>query len=182
MSDREGQGPAATRTKVGSRQGPALKDPAERAREIAIRLLTHSPRSTAQLREGLLAREVEPDVVDEIIERYQEVGLLNDPELAATIARTRHSERGKSRRAVRQELQRKGFDTHDIQAALEQISDDDEHAVARELAFKRWNQLEGVDRDKRVRRVVGMLGRRGYSPSLAFALVRECEDADNLHA
>lgn|SRR5690554_1025467 len=176
MSARVGRGPAATK------RAAQVTDPAERAREIAIRLLTHSPRSAAQLREGLLKREVEPDVVEEIIERYREVGLLDDPELAATIARTRHRERGRSRRAVRQELQRKGFEPEDIDAALEQISDDDEHAVARELAVKRWNQLEGVDRDKRVRRVVGMLGRRGYSPSLAFALVRECEDADNLSA
>lgn len=157
-------------------------DPAERAREIALRLLTHSPRSAAQLREGLISREVQAHVADQIIERYREVGLLDDADLAATIARTRHRERGKSRRGVRQELQRKGFDAHDIDAALEQISDDDEHAVARELAFKRWNQLTGVDRDKRVRRVVGMLGRKGYSPSLAFALVRECEDADNTDA
>src|SRR5690554_5590281 len=154
-------------------------DPAERAREIALRLLTHSPRSEAQLRDGLASREVAPDIIDEVIERYREVGLLDDAELASTIARARHRERGRSRRAVRQELQRKGFEPHHIEAALGQISDDDEHAVARELAFKRWNQLEGVDRESRVRRVVGMLGRRGYSPSLAFSLVRECEDADN---
>src|SRR5690554_1884187 len=177
MSARAGRGPAAAKSAAAK-----VTDPVERAREIAIRLLTHSPRSAAQLREGLLKREVEPDIVEEIIERYREVGLIDDTELAATIARTRHHERGRSRRAVRQELQRKGFESHDIDAALEQISDDDEHAVARELAVKRWNQLEGVDRDKRVRRVVGMLGRRGYSPSLAFALVRECEDADNLSA
>lgn len=172
MSEHAGRGSAAK----------AAVDPAERAREIAIRLLTHSPRSAAQLREGLTSREVEPHIVEEIIERYREVGLLDDTELAATIARTRHRERGKSRRVVRQELQRKGFEEHDIEAALEQISDQDEHEVARELAFKRWSQLEGVDRDKRVRRVVSMLGRRGYSPSLAFVLVRECEDADNLSA
>lgn len=177
MSARSGRGPATGKSAPVTR-----KDPAEQAREIALRLLTHSPRSAAQLREGMLSRDVEPEVADEVIERYREVGLLDDPELAATIARTRHRERGKSRRAVRQELQRKGFEVHDIDAALEQISDESEHEVAREMAFKRWDQLEGVDRDKRVRRVVGMLGRRGYSPSLAFALVRECEDADNSSA
>ena len=177
MSARAGRGPVAAKSASAKDM-----DPAEHAREIAIRLLTHSPRSVAQLRERLLARDVELHIVDEIIERYREVGLLDDPELAATIARTRHRERGRSRRAVRQELQRKGFEADDIEAALEQISDEDEHEVARELAAKRWRQLEGVDRDKRVRRVVAMLGRRGYSPSLAFALVRECEDADNLTA
>ena len=154
-------------------------DPAERAREVALRLLTHSPRSEAQLRDGLLAREVEPEVAQEIIERYREVGLLDDPELAATIARTRHRERGQSRRAVRQELQRKGFASHDIDAALDQISDDDEYTAARELAFKRWGQLADVEQRKRVRRVVSMLGRKGYSPTIAFSVVRECEEADH---
>lgn len=173
MSERPRQGAASTTSPT---------DPAERAREIALRLLTHSPRSASQLHEGLVSRDVEPEVADLIIERYREVGLLNDAELAATIARTRHHERGLARRAVRQELQRKGFEVDDIEVALEQISDDDEHEVARELAFKRWNQLQSVERDKRVRRVVAMLGRKGYSPALAFALVRECENADNSDA
>lgn len=154
-------------------------DPAERAREIALRLLNHSPRSAAQLREGLLTREVSPEIVDEVIDRYREVGLLDDAALSAAIVRTRHRERGKSRRAILQELRRKGFDQSDIDLALEQVTDDDELDAARTLAAKRWNQLNGVDREARVRRVVGMLGRKGYSPSDAFALVRELENADN---
>ncbi|MFW2513567.1 regulatory protein RecX [Demequina sp. SO4-13] len=158
---------------------PAAEDPAERAREIALRLLNHSPRSAAQLREGMVSREVAPDIADEVIERYREVGLLDDASLSAAIVRTRHRERGKSRRAILGELRRKGFGQDDIDSALEQITDDDEQDAARTLAVKRWNQLAGVDRDKRVRRVVGMLGRKGYAPSDAFALVREFEDADN---
>lgn len=154
-------------------------DPAERAREIALRLLNHSARSAAQLREGMVSREVDPEIADQIVERYREVGLLDDASLAAAIVRTRHHERGKSRRAILQELRRKGFEPDDIEAALDQVTDDDERDAARALAIKRWGQLEGVERDKRVRRVVGMLGRKGYSPSDAFALVRELEDADN---
>lgn len=165
-----------SREDVGS---TAPEDPSERARDIALRLLTHSPRSAAQLREGLTSRDVPPEVADEVISRYRDVGLLDDASLAAAIVRTRHSERGKSRRAILVELRRKGFEPADIDAALEQISDDDEHEAARGLALKRWNQLDGVERDRRVRRVVGMLGRKGYSPSDAFALVRELEIADN---
>ncbi|MFW7413964.1 regulatory protein RecX [Demequina sp. SO4-18] len=160
--------------------GPATsEDPAQRARDIALRLLNHSARSAAQLREGLVSREVAPEVADEVIERYREVGLLDDAALSAAIVRARHRERGKSRRAILEELRRKGFEAQDIDAALAQITDDDEQDAARALAVKRWNQLDGVDRDKRVRRVVGMLGRKGYSPSDAFALVRELENADN---
>ncbi|MFN3865306.1 MAG: regulatory protein RecX [Demequina sp.] len=172
--------PRARQDRVPQGRGPTTpSEPAERARDIALRLLTHSPRSVAQLRDGLVSRDVSPDVADEVIERYREVGLLDDAALSATIARTRHRERGKSRRAILVELRRKGFEQEDIDSALEQISDDDEQDAARALAVKRWNQLDGVERDKRVRRVVGLLGRKGYSPSDAFALVRELEDADN---
>lgn len=153
-------------------------DPAERAREIALRLLTHSSRSEQQLREGLVSREVDPAIAEEIIARYREVGLLDDSALAASIARTRHQERGKSRRAIDQELRRKGFTGEDIDAALEQISSDDEWEAARILASKRWNSLSGHEEPVKVRRVVGMLGRKGYSPDLAFGVVKELQRAD----
>lgn len=154
-------------------------DPAERAREIALRLLTHAPRSAAQLRERLLARDVEPAIADQVIERYLEVGLLDDAGLAATIVRTRQSERGQARRAIRQELARKGFEADHIDQALAQVDDDDERARAAELAARRWSQLASHPDEVRARRVVAMLGRKGYSSSLAFALVRDLRDADS---
>ncbi|WP_061960395.1 regulatory protein RecX [Demequina flava] len=150
----------------------------EKAREIALRLLSHAPRSTGQLREALVSREIPEDVADEVVARYVEVGLLDDAALAGAIARTRHRERGKARRVIAQELQRKGFDAAQVDEAVGQISEDDERDAAAHLAEKRWRQLSNVDEDARVRRVVGMLGRRGYSPSLAFALVKDLQRAD----
>lgn len=152
---------------------------AERAREIALRLLTHSARSAAQLREGLVSRDVDPDLAAQLIERYLEVGLLDDTALASTIVRTRHAERGQSRRAIRQELARKGFEDDDIETALGQVDDDDERVRAGELARKRWDQLAQHPVEVRVRRVVAMLGRKGYPSSLAFALVKDLRSADS---
>lgn len=152
-------------------------DPAERAREIALRVLTHSPRSCAQLRERLVAKDVDPALADSLIARYVEVGLLDDAALAAQIARTRHAERGLAPRAIRPELQRKGFDAADIEAALEPIPDTiDDRAL--ELARKKWDSLANATPDSRVRRVVGMLARRGYSPSSAFQVVKDWQRAD----
>jgi len=152
-------------------------DPAERAREIALRALTHSPRSCAQLREKLISREVDPALADSLIARYVEVGLLDDAALAAQIARTRHNERGLAPRAIRLELQRKGFEPADIEAALEPIPNTiDDRAL--ELARKRWESLSNVTPDARVRRVVGMLARRGHAPSSAFAVVKDWQRAD----
>jgi regulatory protein len=153
-------------------------DPAERAREIALRLLTNSARSEASLREGLVSRDVDPAIADQLIVRYREVGLLDDPALAATIARTRHRERGVARRAIEQELRRKGFAAPDIDVALEQVSSEDEWEAAHRLAVKRWNSLDGLDEHVRVRRVIGMLGRKGYSLDLACGVVKQLQRAD----
>ncbi|SEJ47634.1 regulatory protein RecX [Demequina mangrovi] len=155
-----------------------ITDP-EKAREIALGVLTRASRSAAQLREKLISRRVEPGLADEIVARYIEVGLVDDAGLAATIVRTRHSERGQSRRAIRMELARKGFEPDHIDGALDQIDDEDERERAGELARRRWQQLAAHPVDVRTRRVVAMLGRKGYPSSLAFALVSDLRRADD---
>ncbi|WP_062465047.1 regulatory protein RecX [Demequina soli] len=156
---------------------PPVTDP-EKAREIALGILTRASRSASQLRDALVAKRVEPGLAGEIVARYEEVGLVDDAALAATIVRTRHSERGQSRRAIRQELARKGFDEDAIGAALGQIDDDEERERAAALARRRWDQLAAHPEDVRTRRVVAMLGRKGYAPSVAFALVKDLRRAD----
>ncbi|MBN2176175.1 MAG: regulatory protein RecX [Demequinaceae bacterium] len=153
-------------------------DPAERAREIALRILSGAPRSAAHLRERLLAKGVEEAIADEVIRRYREVGLLDDRALSAAIARARHRERGHARGAIRDELRRKGFEDSDIEAALTEVSDDDERSMASILASRHWEATRGLDDEARTRRVVGALGRRGYRPGIAFPLVRALKDAD----
>ncbi len=162
-----------------ARQDPSTTtDPAERARAIALAILDRAPRSRADLRQRLIAKEVEPDVADALIERYEDVGLLDDTALAAMIARTRHAERGLAPRAIAMELRRKGFCEDDIEAALAPLTADTQAQTARSLAETRWRKTEGIDKDARIRRVVGHLGRKGYSPSLAFSLVQDLMRAD----
>ena len=118
------------------------------------------------------------DVAEDVIQRYREVGLLDDAGLARMIARSRHSERGQARRAIAQELRRKGFSPDDIASALAEVSEDDERDAAEALAAKRWRALAREPRDVRARRIVAFLGRKGYPPGVAFDLVRRLERAD----
>jgi len=130
------------------------------------------------LRDGLVARGVEESVANEVIERYREVGLVDDGALAEMIARTRHRERGHARRAIRDELRRKGFEAPEIEGALGEISDEDEQTAAASLAARRWEALRTLPQEARIRRVVATLGRKGYEPGMAFTLVRALKDAD----
>jgi len=161
-----------------ARQDPPTTDPAERARSLALSMLDRAPRSAADLKLRLVAKDVDPAIADAIVARYIEVGLLDDRSLAAMIARTRHAERGLAPRVIAGELRRKGIAEDDIAAALEPLTDEVQVEAARTLAEARWMRMADLSQAVRTRRLVAYLGRKGYSASLAFALVRDLSRAD----
>lgn len=148
-------------------------DPESVARTIALRLLTQAPRSRSQLAEAMSRRGVDDAVAERVLDRFEEVGLVDDIAYAHALVRTRHADRGLARRALAVELRRKGIDPDTAQEALDTLDSEREERTARELVRRRWAATAGLDTDRRMRRIVGMLGRKGYSPSLALRLVRE---------
>ncbi|GAB3188156.1 regulatory protein RecX [Nesterenkonia suensis] len=160
-------------------------DDYDRARNVVLRKLTGSAKSRHQLAEALRAKEFSEEVIIAVLDRLEEVQLIDDAAFARMWARTRHENRGLGRAALRRELTERGVADAEIEEALEQVSADDEDAAARELIARK---LRGVDlppghdaaarkeRDKHTRRLVSMLARRGHSPGAAFQLVREALD------
>ncbi|GMA26429.1 regulatory protein RecX [Luteimicrobium album] len=134
-------------------------------------MLTGAPRTRRQIADGLRRRGYPDDVIDQLVERFTDVGLLDDAELAGMIARSQLVERSLSRRGIAAELRRRGIDDDDAQAALETIDDDAEDAALRELVRKRLARTAGLERDVRVRRVMGVLARKGYAPGPALAAI-----------
>nr|WP_249668993.1 regulatory protein RecX [Cellulomonas hominis] len=143
------------------------------ARSIALRQLTAAPRSRAQLAEAMARRDVPEDVADRVLDRFTEVGLVDDVAYAEMLVRSRHAERGLSRRALGMELRRKGVDDGIAHEALSQVDDADEEQAARALARKKLRATRGLDREVRLRRAYGALGRKGYGGSLVSRVVRE---------
>ncbi|NMR19524.1 regulatory protein RecX [Cellulomonas fimi] len=146
------------------------------ARAIALRLLTGAPRSRAQLAEAMARKDVPDGVADAVLDRFTEVGLIDDAEYARILVRSRHADRGLSRRALSVELRRKGIEDELAAEALQTLDDEQEEATARDLARRRLARTVGLAREVRMRRVVGMLGRKGYAPGLAVRIVREMLD------
>ncbi len=158
---------------------PAAGDPrtheqwVDRGREVALRQLGFSARSSQQLREAMLKREVPPAAADEVIQRLTRVGLIDDEEYAAMLVRTRQAERGLARRALKVELERKGIDSRTAESALDQVDDADEADAARWLVRKRVTSMRGVEPIKRRNRLYGTLARKGYSAEVARAAIDE---------
>ncbi|MEU9410704.1 recombination regulator RecX [Streptomyces sp. NPDC048281] len=168
-------------------QGEPPADPAERARAICLRLLTGTPRTRKQLADALHKREIPDEVVEEVLSRFEEVGLINDSAFADAWVESRHHGRGLARRALARELRTKGVDSALIDEAVGQLDSEQEEETARELVARKLRSTRGLDRDKRIRRLAGMLARKGYSEGMALRVVRraleeEGEDTEFLES
>lgn len=155
-------------------------DPHELARSIILRQLSMAPRSRHQLLVKLLERGIPESVAGEVLDRYEEVQLVDDAEFARMWVRSRAQTRSLARSALKRELADKGISGELAEEALSQRTDEEERAAAEDLVRRKarpvTNSGDRVARDKQVRRLVAMLARKGYSPSLAFSLVREVLD------
>ncbi len=145
----------------------------ERAREYLLRALTASAKSEYQLARGLSDRDVDPRIAEKLLTRFVEIGLIDDAEYALTLARTRHAERGLSRRGIAVELRRKGIAEHHMQPALEQINPDDEDTAARKLVQGRLRRVSSLAPEVQYRRLAAFLGRKGYGAGLVHRVIKE---------
>lgn len=147
-------------------------DPVAVAREIALRQLTVRARTEAELRAALTRRNVPTEAVDEVVERFSGVGLLDDAAYARDWV-AGGERRLKGRRSLAQELSAKGVDRETIEGALAGLDDETELEVARTLARRKAAATLGLDYSVRYRRVAGALARRGFSVSVVAAVTRE---------
>ncbi|GGY25882.1 recombination regulator RecX [Streptomyces djakartensis] len=160
-------------TSSRAEQGEPPGDPVEQARAICLRLLTGTPRTRKQLADALRKRQIPDDAADEVLSRFEEVGLINDSAFAEAWVESRHHGRGLARRALARELRTKGVDPTLIDSAVSQLDSEQEEVTARELVDRKLRATRGLDRDKRLRRLAGMLARKGYPEGMALRVVRQ---------
>ena len=153
-------------------------DPEAVARKILLDQLTGQARSRAELGDRLAKMNVPDDVATRLLDRFEEVGLVDDDAFARAWVASRQPGKGLARRALAQELRRKGIDDEVAREALDEIDPADEEAAARVLVRKKLRTLARVDDTVATRRLVGLLARKGYPSGLSFAVVREELAAD----
>jgi regulatory protein len=153
-------------------QGPDA-DPESVARTILLDQLTGRARSRRELADKLRSRGVPDDLAARLLDRFTEVGLVDDAAFARQWVESRRSSRGLARRALADELRRKGVDAEVAREALEELPPDAEEEAARALVRKKLRSLQRVDRATATRRLAGMLARKGYPAGLSYAVVRD---------
>lgn len=148
------------------------------AERISMRALGRKGVSSSEMRTVLTKQELDPDVVEQEIERLTGVGLLDDLALATELVDRLHERKGLGRQGVVTELRRRGIDQVVIDSALEAAADDsdDEFVRATDLAEKRARQMRGLDRATAERRLSGFLMRKGYGSGVVRIAVERALD------
>src|SRR5262249_2034052 len=143
---------------------------------------------------ALHQRGIPDEVAGEILQRYGEVGMVDDRAFARAWVTSRHHGKGLAGRALAGELRRKGVEPEAIGEALDGVGDGVEARTARDLIDRKLRHDRGGTPDATMRRLVGLLARKGYAPGLAFRVVKEAmaaaasddatgaEDADGIAA
>ena len=157
-----------------------VADPVEVARLICLRQLEAAPRTRSQLA-SVLARKHVPDAAAQVVlDRFTEVGLIDDGAFARGWVESRHRSRGLAGRALSQELRQRGVPAPEAAQALAELDPATERATARRLVDRKLASTQRLDPAARLRRLGGMLARKGYPPGLAYDVVREALGAEGL--
>lgn len=153
-----------------------------KVRSRALLLLDQRARSRKELSDRLIGLEFDQEVVEMVLDDLTNVGLVNDSAFAKEWVRQRHERRGKSARVLDRELQEKGVSQAERAEALKQVTQDSEESIAQALAEKKARSIKSVpadrgERDKYLRRIVGVLARRGFNQGMSMSIAIAALDA-----
>ena len=145
-------------------------DETDKARNIALRLLSLRPRSVYEVQTHLQRKSFDDEIIDQVIEKMMALDLLDDAAFATYWVEQRETFRPRSRFALSQELRQKGVSRAQIDAALEEV---DEMSAARRAAEKKAGAWSGLSEDEFRAKLARFLQRRGFS----YEVITETLDA-----
>ena len=140
------------------------------AHEAALRLLSSRPRSENEMRTRLAMRGVEPEAIDDEIERLRASGLLDDEKFAQAWVEDRKRVSPRGRRMLKYELLGRGIAPDSAEAAIQDI-DDIETALT--LARGRATRAPMSSYEAFYAKVGGFLRRRGFDYDVTARATRQ---------
>lgn len=139
------------------------------ARRIALKQLESRARTAEELRRALTKRNTPEDVIEEIVDRFRDVGLVDDAAFARALMNTRVEVQRRGGLRIRQELRQKGVPDDVVAEAMGELDRESELEAATAFAVKKARSLTGLDPMVAKRRLYGALARRGFTADVVRA-------------
>src|SRR5215207_442313 len=143
------------------------------ARDIVVRKLSERAHSRSDLAQALAKKQVPEAVAEVTLDKFEAAGLVNDEEFARAWVQSRQRSKGLSSRVLAMELRRKGVDDEISREVLADLDPEQEIQAAHRLVQAKLRSMSRLDDTTKIRRLTGMLARKGYAPQVAFDVVRQ---------
>jgi regulatory protein len=135
-----------------------------RGRDKAMRMLALRSRSKREIDDALRAMNLRDTIRTGIVRELEEIGLVNDKRFAHEFVAVKKDVRRVGPHRLRYDLGRLGLPRSAVDEALAAFGVDEQLTMARALVEKQMGAAPPSE--KAVRRIVGMLRRKGYDYSV----------------
>lgn len=135
--------------------------------------------SRAELEKSLRDKDIDAEISASLLDRFSELDLVDDVAFAEQWVSTRHRVKGLSRRALSDELRRKGVAADIVSDATQAVGHEDEVSAAEVLARKKLRAMASITDPVTIRRrLTGALARRGYGPDVIYRVLATVLDEE----
>jgi regulatory protein len=136
---------------------PALYD-------AAIKILMRRAHSVSEMKKALIRRTADEDLIQKVIARLKQNGLIDDARYAKQFARQRTEIRHQGKYRVARELRARGVPDRHIETAVEELAaTTDEAAMVRQRIERKLKLSRGKIDDRKIASLYRTLLRAGFS-------------------
>jgi regulatory protein len=149
------------------------------AKNQALRYISYRDRSKLEVTKYLEKKEHPKTVIQQALDALIELNYINDQRFALEWGRYKINKQklGKSRLYL--ELLNKGIDKEVLESTLAILYEDNpETELAIQCARKKMNSLQGVEQEKKKRRLIQYLKRRGFSTDIIYQSIKNVSEAE----
>ncbi|MFC2949595.1 recombination regulator RecX [Virgibacillus sediminis] len=158
------------------------KDTVHKSYTQAIHFLSYRMRTKKEIRDYLDKKEVEPEQVEQIMDRLEKEKLVDDRQFAEMFVLTRISTSSKGPSLIKKELMEKGVAASIAQEAVEQYPYEEQYDKVRKLIEKKLSQKKKDSFRKQVQNMQASLMQKGFSQDVikdALSGIQEEKDDDS---
>lgn len=144
-----------------------------KGKTAALRYIERAMKTKKQVEDMLYKKEMAEETVNKVIEFLESYGFIDDKRYAESFIKQKLKESGKNK--IKYDLLKKGIDEELIKELLDEVSSEDESAVALALAEKKARILGKSEKDKGklLGKVTKYLLSKGYTYDLINQIVNK---------
>ncbi|MFD1020615.1 recombination regulator RecX [Thalassobacillus hwangdonensis] len=151
------------------------RDTVHKSFTLAINYLSYRMRSEKEIRKYLDDKEVEPEQIDEVVDRLYEQKLLDDMEFAKALVRTRINTSSKGPFMVKKDLIEKGVAASTAEEALTFYTFDKQYEKAMKFAEKKMRHGGRKSYRQQIQNLQQTLMQKGFKNDVIQEVVANLE-------